>query len=93
MQAPRIIPPGENLEEWRGTMLRALETMTEHARTGNLIDDTLERDYDFLRHLMGRRILIRDEIMRLRGPHRGPGTAGYEELGNRGQGTGNRNSG
>lgn len=73
------------LHEWAGTLERALETMIADARAGKLVDDTLPRDYDFIRHLMGRRELIVNEIMLAGKRHRGPGTALYREIGSEGK--------
>jgi len=68
------------LQEWAGTAERALEDMISDLRAGKLYDDTLARDFDFLRHLMGRREIIVNEIARANSRHRGPGTPGYREF-------------
>lgn len=70
----------EMLRAWGDTCERALEAMIRDIRAGRLVDDTLARDYDFLRHLMGRREVIVNEIMLADSRHRGPGTARYREL-------------
>lgn len=61
-------------------MQRGLETMIADAQSGKLLDDTLVRDYEYIRHLMNRREIIVNEIMRLNSRHRGPGTPGYVDL-------------
>ena len=71
------------LTEWAGTLERALNDMIADIRANKLIDGTLERDYDYIRHLMGRREIIVNEIMLANSRHRGPGTALYKELGMR----------
>lgn len=68
------------LQDWAGTAERALEDMISDIRAGKLYDDTLARDFDFLRHLMGRREIIVNEIARANSRHRGPGTPGYREF-------------
>ena len=67
------------LDEWGGTLKRALEAMIADIDAGRLADGTLPRDYEFIRCLMGRRELIVNEIMRANGGHRGPGTPLYRE--------------
>ena len=69
------------LTEWAGTLERALNDMIADIRANKLIDDTLERDYDYIRHLMGRREIIVNEIMLANSRHRGPGRPLYCELG------------
>lgn len=71
------------LREWAATMGRALRDMAADVEAGRLVDDTLPRDMDFLRHLMGRREIIVGELLALQGRHRGPGTALHRELGGR----------
>lgn len=68
------------LERWAVTALGALEQMSADIRARRLVDDTLERDMDWLRHLMGRREIIVNEILLRNGPHRGPGTPLYREI-------------
>ena len=62
-------------------MERALCEMIEDIHKRSLVDDTLPRDYDNIRHLMGRREIIVNEIMLANGAHRGPGTPLYRDLG------------
>lgn len=50
-------------------------------RAGKLVDDTLPNDFNYLRHLMGRRELIVNEINRFTARHRGPGTPLYKRIG------------
>lgn len=69
------------LTEWAGTLERALNDMIADIRANKLIDGTLERDYDYIRHLMGRREIIVNEIMLANSRHRGPGRPLYRELG------------
>ena len=64
--------------------------MISDIRAGRLVDDTMERHFEYLRHLKGRREIIVNEIQKANSRHRGPG---YHELGSREQGTGNRKSG
>ena len=82
--APRPSPERETwasmLQQWGGTAERALEAMIADIRAGKLYDDTLAQDFDFLRHLMGRREIIVNEIAKANSRHRGPGTPGYREL-------------
>ena len=63
-------------EDWAPTMIRALEDMIRHIREGVAEGDTkdgtlpartngpIERDMDFIRHMMGRRDVISSEISR-----------------------------
>ena len=69
------------LHEWGGTCERALEAMIAHIREGLLVDDTLANDFNYLRHLMGRREVIVNEIVMRQGGHRGPGMPFYQALG------------
>ena len=55
--------------------------MISDIRAERMLDDTLEKDYEYLRHLMGRREIIVNEIMKANSRHRGPGTPGYRDLG------------
>lgn len=71
------------LHEWGGTCERALEAMIAHIREGLLVDDTLANDFNYLRHLMGRREVIVNEIVMRQGGHRGPGMPFYTEIGKR----------
>ena len=66
-------------EEWAPTAISALEDMIKDIRDGiaqgevdfgKLENDTLERDFDYLRHLMGRREVLAETIRRYRGGHR-----------------------
>ena len=52
---------------------------------GRLVDDTLDKDYGYIRHLMGRREVIVGNILRMNGSFRGPGTALYTDLDGRGE--------
>jgi len=69
------------LRQWGDTCARALEEMIADIRAGKLVDDTLQRHFDYLRHLMGRREIIVNEIRLANSRHRGPGTPGYHDLG------------
>lgn len=55
--------------------------MIADIRAGRLVDDTMERHFEYLRHLKGRREIIVNEIQKANSRHRGPGTPGYHELG------------
>lgn len=70
------------LRQWGSTLERACEDIIADVHAGKLLDDTMERHYAYLRHLMGRREIIVNEIMKY-DRHKGPGTPGYHELGNR----------
>lgn len=63
--------------EWRGAMERTLEEMLRDLRAGKIEGDELVKNYDFLRHLMGRREQLLIEIRMHTGALRGPGTPGY----------------
>ena len=66
-------------EDWAPTMIRALEDMIGHIRAGVAQGDTrdgtlvertdgpIEQDMAFLRHMMGRREVISNEIIKGRG--------------------------
>ena len=69
------------LKQWGDTCVGACENMIADIRAGKLVDDTMERDFDFLRHLMGRREVIVNEIRLASSRHRGPGTPYYRDLG------------
>lgn len=56
--------------------------MISDIRAGKLVDDTMERHFEYLRHLKGRREIIVNEIQKANSRHRGPGTPGYHDLGN-----------
>lgn len=60
--------------------------MIADIRAGKLVDDTLVSDYEYLRHLMGRREIIVNEIMLAGSRHRGPGMPGYHDLDGGGDG-------
>lgn len=68
------------LRQWGSTLERACESIIADIHAGKLLDDTMEKHYDYLRHLMGRREIIVNEIMKY-SRHRGPGTPGYIDLG------------
>ena len=99
IKATNIQTHTDMLREWGGTCERALEAMIAHIWKGLLLDDTLladdtlANDFNYLRHLMGRREVIVNEIVMRQGGHRGPGMPFYTEIGNREQGTGNRERG
>lgn len=78
--SPEIQSQESMLREWGGTAERALEQMIDDIRAGKLYDDTLVQDFDFLRHLMGRREVIIEAMRAHMSRHRGPGTPGYREL-------------
>ena len=69
------------LRQWGDTCIGALETMIEDIRAGRLYDGTLRRDYAMIQHLMGRRDVLTADLDQYVGPHRGPGTPGYREIG------------
>lgn len=69
------------LAQWAVTLERGLEAMIADARAGRLVDDTLVQDFNYLRHLMGRREVIVGEILQANARHRGPGTPLYHDLG------------
>ena len=54
--------------------------MISDIRAGRLVDDTMERHFEYLRHLKGRREIIVNEIQKANSRHRGPGTPGYRDL-------------
>ena len=77
-----ISPHIELLEEWRQSVARLLDDFREDLDDdAHLLDDRLTVDFNRLRHMMGRRDVIVNEIMRANGPHRGPGTPGYPKIG------------
>ena len=65
--------------DWAPTMIRALEDMINHIRAGVAQGDTrdgtlvernngpIEQDMAFIRHMMGRREVISNEIIKGRG--------------------------
>ena len=61
----------------------ALEEMIRDIRAGHIYDDTMKRDFANIRALMGRHDVLTNDLRDNVGPHRGPGTPGYEALGNR----------
>lgn len=69
------------LQQWGDTLERALEAMIGDIKAGRLLDDTLPNDWEYIRHLMGRREVIVNEIDRHVGAHRGPGTPRYTQIG------------
>ena len=69
------------LQQWGDTLERALEAMIGDIKAGRLMDDTLPNDWEYIRHLMGRREVIVNEIDRHVGSHRGPGTPRYTQIG------------
>ena len=68
------------LRQWGSTLERACEAIIADVHAGKLLDDTMERHFDYIRHLMGRREIIVNEIMKYN-RHKGPGTPGYRDLG------------
>lgn len=66
--------------EWRGTMERTLEEMLRDLRAGKIEGDELEKNFRFVRHLMGRREQLLTEIKMHTGGLRGPGTPGYVSM-------------
>lgn len=80
---PSVTSHQTMLAQWAVTLERGLETMIADARAGKLLDDTLEQDFSYIRHLMGRREIIVHEIMQANSNsrHRGPGTPLYHDLG------------
>lgn len=68
------------LRQWGSTLERACESIIADVHAGKLLDDTMERHFDYIRHLMGRREIIVNEIMKY-SRHKGPGTPGYIDLG------------
>lgn len=69
------------LREWGDTTARALAHMIDDIRAGKLYDDTMEEDFRFLRHLMGRHEVLVGELRKHESRHRGPGTVEFEETG------------
>jgi len=67
------------LRQWGSTLERACESIIADIHAEKLLDDTMEKHYDYLRHLMGRREIIVNEIMKY-DRHKGPGTPGYRDL-------------
>ena len=78
--SPQVMSQVSMLREWGDTAVRALEGMIADIRADNLYDDTLLKDFDFLRHLMGRREVIVTDMRAHMSRHRGPGTPGYVDL-------------
>ena len=73
------------LLEWRDTTIGMLEGMIADLKAERLVDDTLSRDFDQLRHLMGRREILVNEILLRGSRHRGPGMPLYREMGGGGE--------
>lgn len=67
--------------EWAGTMTDVLNGMLREVAEGRVEGDKLEKDFDFLRHLMGRREQLLQEIRLHTGAQRGPGTPGHVRIG------------
>ena len=80
VSAPRAATGWETLSrDWAPTMIRALEDMIGHIRAGVAQGDTregtlvernngpIEQDMAFIRHMMGRREVISNEIIKGRG--------------------------
>ena len=68
------------LLEWRDTAVRTLEEMIADLKAARLTDNALDRDFDQLRHLMGRREILVNEIRLRSSRHRGPGTPTYTPI-------------
>lgn len=68
------------MARWAVTCTRTLEYMINDIRDGKLIDDTLVKDFDHIRHLMDRRDELARQIRLHTGPHRGPETVGHREI-------------
>lgn len=73
------------LREWGDTTARALAHMIDDIRAGKLYDDTMEADFRFLTHLMGRHEILVNELRKHERRHRGPGTVEFDGTGNREQ--------
>ena len=71
------------LKQWGVTCVGFLEAMIKDIKDGNIYDDTMRRDFDAIRHMIGRHDVLTTELRANVGPHRGPGTPGFRELGNR----------
>lgn len=69
------------LRQWGDTCVGALEEMIRDIRAGRLYDDTMRRDFGNIRALMGRHDVLTNDMREHTGPHRGPGTPGYREIG------------
>ena len=86
-QPPRQSPSVEvlvsMLQQWGDTCVGALEEMIRDIRAGQIYDDTMRRDFANIRTLMGHHDILTAGLQEHVGPHRGPGTPGYEALGNR----------
>lgn len=79
-RSPAVMSQASMLREWGDTAVSALESMIADIQAGKLYDDTLARDFDFLRHLMGRREILIEAMRAHTSRHRGPEMPGYREL-------------
>ena len=80
---PAVTSHMEMLRQWGDTCVGALEEMIRDIRDGNIYDGTMQRDFGNIRALMNRHDALTTDLQLHVGPHRGPGTPGYRELGNR----------
>ena len=83
MTTPGIEDARSEMKTWGRAAIGALEVMIKDIRAGKYEDDTLEKDFGFLYHLMGRRRTLAENLRTQQGRHRGPGTPGYVDLGER----------
>lgn len=67
--------------EWAATMFDTLYEMAQDVYAGRVEGDKLDKDFAFVRHLMGRRDQLLAEIRLHTGAQRGPGTPGYVQMG------------
>lgn len=82
-QSPRVEALVSMLQQWGDTCVGALEEMIRDIRAGRVYDDTMRSDFANIRALMGRHDVLTNDLRENVGPHRGPGTPGFEALGNR----------
>ena len=68
------------LRQWGDTCIGVLKQMIRDIRAGKFYDDTMRRDFDNLRALMGRHDVLTTDLWDNVGPHRGPGTPNYKEI-------------
>lgn len=82
-QSPRVTAIEDMLRQWGDTCVGALEEMIRDIKAGRIYDGTMQNDFANIRTLMGHHDVLNHELWLHVGPHRGPGTPGYRELGNR----------
>ena len=70
MESPRTQALASMLREWDETTVRALEAMIKDIRDGDDSLATMEKDFDWIRHLMGRLQVLRNDVMRQKGQNR-----------------------